>query len=77
MSKSTKSRWWSLVLIGGLMPLLLLLGSQFHLSARFLIPLLLVLALSFMYLLIWTRANAHTTGDEWWQDDNCDGWRGY
>lgn len=68
---------WTQVLIGGLFLLSLLLGSQFHVPLRFLIPVLFGLALTFIYLLVWTRANAHATGDEWWQDDSSSGWRGY
>jgi hypothetical protein len=29
----------------------------------------------FVLLMMWMNANA--TGDEWWQDNDASGWRGY
>ncbi len=26
---------------------------------------------------LWSHATAVATGDEWWQDDDASGWRGY
>lgn len=75
--KQRKSQGWLLVFIGGLFPLLLVLGTQFHMPERFLIPLLVAIALVFASMSVWMRANAQATGDEWWQDDSCSGWRGY
>jgi Mn2+/Fe2+ NRAMP family transporter len=76
-TKQHRSQGWLLVFIGGLFPLLLVLGTQFHLPERLLVPLLVVIALVFASMAVWMRANAHATGEEWWQDDSCSGWRGY
>ena len=76
-TKQHQSQGWLLVFIGGLFPLLLVLGTQFHLPELLLVPLLVVIALVFASMAVWMRANAHATGEEWWQDDSCSGWRGY
>lgn len=75
--KQQKNHSWPLILVGGLFPLLLLLNAQLHLPQQILIPGLVIIAFIFCSMAVWLHANAHATGDEWWQDDSCSGWRGY
>jgi hypothetical protein len=78
MKQSVKpQRWWLLFLVGGVIPLTLILGSQFDIPQRFTIPILVIAALAFGAMWIWMHANANATGDEWWQDNSSSGWRGY
>jgi undecaprenyl pyrophosphate phosphatase UppP len=69
--------WWLLILVGGIVPLTLVLGSEYGISNRITIPIIVIAALIFCSMWVWIRANAHATGDEWWQDDSASGWRGY
>ena len=78
MKQSAKrQRWWLLILVGGLIPLIIIIGSQFNIPQRFILPVIVVGALVFGAMALWIRANANATGDEWWQDDSSSGWRGY
>lgn len=78
MNQSTKhQRWWLLVIVGAIIPLTMILGSQFGVPQRITLPILVVTALVFGSMAIWMRANANATGDEWWQDNSSSGWRGY
>jgi undecaprenyl pyrophosphate phosphatase UppP len=74
---SKRQQWWLLVLVGAIIPLTLLLGNEFDLAQRIVVPVIIVTALVFGSMAIWMRANANATGDEWWQDDSSTGWRGY
>lgn len=74
---SKRQHWWLLILIGGLIPLVLMLDSQFDIPQRFTIPVVVIAGLIFGAMALWMRANVHATGDEWWQDDSSSGWRGY
>lgn len=69
--------WWLLILVGGIVPLTLILGSEYGISNRITIPIMVVAALIFGSMWLWMHANANATGDEWWQDDSASGWRGY
>ncbi len=78
MKRTTNpQRWWLLIVVGALIPLSLILGSEFNIPQRFTILIAVVAALVFGSMLLWMRANANATGEEWWQDDNSSGWRGY
>ena len=78
MKQATKQRHaWLLVLLGGIIPLTLILGNQFNIPQRFIIPIVVVVALVFGAWALWMRANTNASGNEWWQDDSSSGWRGY
>ena len=78
MNQSSKrQRWWLLILVSNLIPLILIFGAQFNIPQRFTLPLIVVDVLLFGAMALWMRANAKATGDEWWQDDSSSGWRGY
>lgn len=66
-----------LFLIGGAMPVVLTVGIIFHLSPSLITVLMLVLGLILAAMGLWYQANVRATGDEWWQDDQASGWRGY
>lgn len=72
-----KQPWWLLIVVGGLIVLTFILGSQYGVSNRVTIPIEVVGTLIFGSMWLWMRANATATGDEWWQDDSASGWRGY
>ena len=74
---SQRQRWWLLILVGGIIPLILILSNEFNIPQRFTLPIVVVGALAFGAMALWMRANANATGDEWWQDDSSSGWRGY
>ncbi len=78
MKKSiNRRRRWLLFLIGGAMLVTLALGIVFQLSTVLITVLLLVLGLIFATVWLWYQANLRASGDEWWQDDEASGWRGY
>lgn len=66
-----------MIYLGAAIPLGILLGVYFHISQDILIVFATISLLVFGAVLMWNRANANATGDEWWQDDECSGWRGY
>lgn len=66
-----------LVFLGGTILITLTVGIVFHLSTIWLTGLVLVLGLIFAATWLWHQANVWATGDEWWQDDQASGWRGY
>jgi len=70
-------RSWLLVLVGGVAPLTLVLGTEFHIAQRFTTPIVVVALLVFASMALWFHASGQASGDEWWQDDHCSGWRGY
>lgn len=76
-STSGRKKYVPLVLIGGAIPTAIILSSYFELSKTAVIPLIVVLILIFGSMALWTYANRHVDGSEWWQDDNASGWRGY
>ena len=69
--------YWPHILVGGTLLLLLLLSHPLHLSATVTIILVVVLAFLFTAMALWSYANRHADGSEWWQDDDASGWRGY
>ncbi len=78
MKRSTnRIRRFLLFLVGGAMPVILTIGMVLHLSSILLTAAMVVLGLILAAMWLWYRANQHATGDEWWQDDQASGWRGY
>lgn len=76
-SKSRHTDQFLLTLLAGIIPLAVILGDYFEISSAVIITMVTVASLVFGWLLIWVHANQHATGQEWWQDDECSGWRGY
>lgn len=75
-----KVRWkkyWTLILVGGLIPLTIILSSIFDWPKRASLPLLVILGIIFATMALWAYANRKADGTEWWQDDSASGWRGY
>lgn len=72
-----KQRWWLLILIGGIVPITLILGNVYDISNRLIIGIVVITTLIFASMWLWMHANANANGDEWWQDDSASGWRGY
>jgi hypothetical protein len=72
-----RKRSMALVLISGAIPAIIILSHYFGLSESTSIPLIVVLILAIGTIAIWTYANRHVDGSEWWQDDSTSGWRGY
>ena len=78
MEKSeNRKRRWFLFFIGGAMLVTLALGIIFQLSLVLITVLLLFLGMIFAAVWLWYQANLQASGDEWWQDDEASGWRGY
>lgn len=70
-------RRFLLFLVGGALPVILTIGILLHLSPSLLTSLMVVLGLILAAMWLWYQANLDATGDEWWQDDQASGWRGY
>lgn len=70
-------RRFLLFLVGGAMPVTLTIGIIFQLSPALVTAIILVLGLILAAMWLWYQANLRATGDEWWQDDQASGWRGY
>ncbi|MAS37910.1 MAG: hypothetical protein CL610_28200 [Anaerolineaceae bacterium] len=68
---------WYLWLIGGSIPVVILIGSYYHWSMELIVCYAVIVGLVFGAMTIWHRANQHVTGTEWWQDDSASGWRGF
>ncbi|MCA9900912.1 MAG: hypothetical protein KC433_22140 [Anaerolineales bacterium] len=64
-------------LVGGLIPLLLILNIYYGLPDIVFVVLFIFLSLIFGSMALWVYANRHADGSEWWQDDSASGWRGY
>lgn len=77
MKKSTTHQTWLLAVIGAVIPLTLILGSELHIPQRITLPILITAILIFSAMAMWTHANANANGHEWWQDNSSTGWRGY
>jgi uncharacterized membrane protein YfcA len=73
--------WWKkyspLILVGGAIPIVVILSSFFNWPMRAIIPVVVVLSLIFAATALWTYANREVDGSEWWQDESASGWRGY
>ena len=72
-----KPRALLLTLIGISIPLALILGSYLGIPQRITIPYAVLATLVASSISLWTYANKDAEGDEWWQDDDASGWRGY
>ncbi|MAT97175.1 MAG: hypothetical protein CL608_08535 [Anaerolineaceae bacterium] len=77
MKESNRTRRFLLFLVGGAMPVALTLGLIFRLSTIFITAFLLILGVIFAAMWLWYQANLRASGEEWWQDDEASGWRGY
>ena len=77
MKKEPDYKNTSLRIVGGSIPLVLILGEIFEVSHRLTIPYAIVAAMIVAAALVWTTANHKARGSEWWQDDEASGWRGY
>lgn len=64
-------------MVGASIPLAMVVGFVFDIPQRFIISYMVVAALIFGSMALWTHANADAEGTEWWQDDDASGWRGY
>jgi uncharacterized membrane protein YdjX (TVP38/TMEM64 family) len=73
--------WWkkyfSLILVGGAIPTVIILSSYFEISKKASIPIVIILALVFASMALWAYSNRKADGSEWWQDESASGWRGY
>ncbi len=74
---ANRIRRFLLFLVGGAIPVLLAIGMVLHLSPALLTAIVVVLGLILAAMWLWYQANRNATGDEWWQDDEASGWRGY
>jgi hypothetical protein len=72
----TQNRW-ILAIIGGAIPVLIILSLNFDLTEAVFVPLVILLVFIFFSTALWFNANDHADGAEWWQDDEASGWRGY
>ena len=77
MASKPRSRRFVPILLLGSIPALLLLGLLYRLSLPALIFFLIAGTLALSAAAMWHHANANARGDEWWQDDEASGWRGY
>ena len=66
-----------LVFVGGSIPVGIILASYYGLSETFTVIFVIFVGLVFCSWAFWGRANSRANGNEWWQDDQCSGWRGY
>jgi hypothetical protein len=75
MKQNRRFPW--LVFVGATITVSVVLGVDFGIPRTIIIVIALIGGLIFGSMALWKYANAHATGDEWWQDDSCSGWRGY
>lgn len=66
-----------LILVGNSIPVVIILANYYQIPQDFTVIFLIITSLIFGAMALWSHANAHATGNEWWQDDQCSGWRGY
>ena len=76
-SRSRRKSSILLVLIVGAIAAIILLGHYFGLAQSASIPVIVILVLFCGVVALWSHANRHTDGDQWWEDDSASGWRGY
>lgn len=72
-----RSQKMTLFIIGGIVLLTILLNDVLNLSQTAVIVIVIVGSLLFSANAIWYHAVNNANGDEWWQDDDASGWRGY
>jgi hypothetical protein len=70
-------RFPRLVFVGAVTIVSTVLSIDFGFSQTITIATGIIGGLIFASMALWKHANAGATGDEWWQDDSCSGWRGY
>lgn len=63
--------------MGGIVLLTILLDNVRNLSQTAVILIVVVGSFLCSANAIWYHAVNNVTGDEWWQDDDASGWRGY
>lgn len=76
-TKTRVKRHLPLILVGGAIPTLLILSAYFKIPQAATIALVIILAIAFGSMALWSFANRNANGSEWWQDDSASGWRGY
>ena len=76
-SRAKRAVYLPQILVGGLLPVTIILGSVFQLPQAFVIIVVVILSIVFGSMALWAYANRHADGSEWWQDDQASGWRGY
>ncbi len=76
-SKARWKKYLPLILVGGIIPVSIVLGRYFHFSQAVVVPFIVVVSLIFASMALWAYANRAADGSEWWQDDSASGWRGY
>lgn len=76
-SKIRRKGYMPLILVGGAIPVLIVLSLLFHFPEAAVIIALIVLGIVFGSMAIWIHANNNADGSEWWHDDSASGWRGY
>lgn len=74
MQTQKKFPRWILAFVAIIVPLTLIMGAEFHISERFVIPAFIIAMMMFGTMMMWRRANSNATGQEWWQDDTSAGW---
>lgn len=66
-----------LVFVGAAIAAGTVLGVDVGIPPAVLIIILVIGSLILGSMALWNLANVNATGNEWWQDDSCSGWRGY
>ncbi len=66
-----------LTIIGGAILAVIMLSIYYSIPIQIVSIFATISSLIFGAMIIWNKANARATGEEWWQDDHCSGWRGY
>lgn len=72
-----RTGWWKVSLAIGIVPLTIGLVLSSVLPLEFAVIIVMGTILVSGTMAIWMHASEQATGDEWWQDDDCSGWRGY
>jgi hypothetical protein len=75
MKQNRQFPW--LVFVGAAIVASVVLGVDFGVSRTLVIAVALIGGLIFGSMALWKYANVLATGDDWWLDDRCSGWRGY
>jgi hypothetical protein len=67
----------ALIVLAGITLLLVRIANDFHISPSITIPVITIVVIVLGAILWWVRITNTADGDNWWQDDNASGWRGY
>lgn len=62
-------------LVGGSIPVFSVLAPSLGVTTAGIVVYVIVVGLLFGTMLMWDNATTHATGDDWWDDDHCSGWR--